>query len=454
MKLCQTAFALVICWCVRVQGQSQSCPAECSAWCGNDGLTFSGSNGRIVNVAFGKPASASSGYNDSNGPSAPACIAVNGRTSTIHRSTTQPNTNCIHTDRDDFNASWGVDLIRNYIVTNITIYRRQRQFGRRMAGLSVLVDGQLCYSFPNSSDTAALDKLPARIDLTCSPPLTGREVKLQKHGLDTDGQFHLINICEVQVWACKDGLYGAQCDQTCSGHCKDNVPCDNYYGTCLTGCTAGTHGDDCGEQCGQCADSDTCNTVTGLCPHGCQPGWQGDNCKQGCADGIFGSGCSQRCGQCLNSSVCRHDNGFCEQGCSVGYGGILCDTKYASSEDSQNLAGPIAGAVFGGLCVIALSILIVGIYRRRSQQRSLSTQTVAVQGAAIQSEGSDNLAVISHQMTSSAEAANNNVTGEENHYYDELQTPDDSDRAPYSSPVFVNGNENTNNPHIYANAST
>ncbi|KAK7102416.1 hypothetical protein V1264_020636 [Littorina saxatilis] len=243
-----------------------------------------------------------------------------------------------------------------------------------MAGLSVLVDGQLCYSFPNSSDTAALDKLPARIDLTCSPPLTGREVKLQKHGLDTDGQFHFINICEVQVW--------------------------------------------------------------------------------GCADGIFGSGCSQRCGQCLNSSVCRHDNGFCEQGCSVGYGGILCDTKYASSEDSQNLAGPIAGAVFGGLCVIALSILIVGIYRRRSQQRSLSTQTVAVQGAAIQSEGSDNLAVISHQMTSSAEAANNNVTGEENHYYDELQTPDDSDRAPYSSPVFVNGNENTNNPHIYANAST
>ncbi|XP_070191505.1 uncharacterized protein [Littorina saxatilis] len=110
-----------------------------------------------------------------------------------------------------------------------------------MSGMSVFVDNQLCYSFLNRTTTAniaALNALPERINITCATPLTGRHVRFQKHGEDQDygrGGAYIIHICEVQVWACKDGLYGAQCDQTCSGHCKDNVLCDNYYGTCPTG---------------------------------------------------------------------------------------------------------------------------------------------------------------------------------------------------------------------------
>ena len=64
-----------------------------------------------------------------------------------------------------------------------------------MAEGEVLVDGQLCYTFPNS-----MDNLPEKIDVTCSLPLTGQVVKFQRHGEKGDSEGYLINICEVQVW--------------------------------------------------------------------------------------------------------------------------------------------------------------------------------------------------------------------------------------------------------------
>ncbi|XP_070191894.1 multiple epidermal growth factor-like domains protein 10 [Littorina saxatilis] len=345
---------------------------------------------------------------------------------------------------------------------------------RRMSGIHVEVDSQTCHAFPLVADETALDDLPEKIDVTCTPPLTGRVVRLQKRGQPFNYGIgaHLINVCEVQVWGCRADLYGRTCNNQC-GQCKDSAPCDAVTGRCdvcqpnllhplCQECQGSRYGPSCDLQCSAgCAGDGFCDRTTGQCQDGCQPGYvlgESGFCTDKCPDGTFGSGCSQMCGQCANSSVCRHDNGFCEQGCSSGYSGILCDTKAASNEDSQSLAGPIAGAVFGGLCVIALSIalsiLIVGIIRRRSKQRSQSAPAVTMQGSAVQSGGSDNRAVISHQMTSSAGGASDDVTDEENHYYDELQPPDDSNRAPYSSPVFRNGNEIKKNPPFYANAST
>ena len=63
-----------------------------------------------------------------------------------------------------------------------------------MAEGVVLVDDQLCYRFPNSTNN-----LPEKIDVTCSPPLIGQVVKFQRHG-SVDANSYLINICEVQVW--------------------------------------------------------------------------------------------------------------------------------------------------------------------------------------------------------------------------------------------------------------
>ena len=63
-----------------------------------------------------------------------------------------------------------------------------------MARGEVLVDGRLCYSFPSFTYN-----LPEKIDVTCSPPLTGRVVKFQRHGNGSPDSY-LINISEVQVW--------------------------------------------------------------------------------------------------------------------------------------------------------------------------------------------------------------------------------------------------------------
>ena len=68
-------------------------------------------------------------------------------------------------------------------------------WANRMAEGVVLVDGRLCHSFPSSTDN-----LPEKIDVTCSPPLTGQVVKFQRHGVRENTKSYLINICEVQVW--------------------------------------------------------------------------------------------------------------------------------------------------------------------------------------------------------------------------------------------------------------
>ncbi|XP_070193546.1 receptor-type tyrosine-protein phosphatase mu-like isoform X1 [Littorina saxatilis] len=416
MKLCRTAFALVIYLFVPMQAELQ---CSCHNECGNNGTTFPSSNGNIVNVAYGKPANMSSVF-QRDGGSGPACVAVNGRTDTMWVPRNNDNTNCVHTNEFDYAAFWLVDLGRNYTVTDITVFRRKGD-PLRMSGMSVFVDNQLCYSFLNrtAANIAALNALPERINITCPTPLTGRQVRFQKHGWDRnfDPGGYILNICEVQVWACKDGLYGAQCDQTCSGHCKDNDTCDNYYGTCPTGCstgyrgadcrcghcrdgadcdvttlrclsgcdkgwdtqfcnqscTADTHGYDCGERCGQCADGDTCNTVTGLCPNGCQPGWQGNTCKQKCADGYYGQRCMSLCGNCSNSEMCDKVTGTCPTGCQPGFdpSDPLCKTRTPEILSDQPGITTIIGAVVGVVVILAIILIIICVIvrRRRSKQK-------------------------------------------------------------------------------------
>ncbi|KAK7102382.1 hypothetical protein V1264_020610 [Littorina saxatilis] len=238
------------------QGQRCSCKGGCDI----KGATFPGSDGRRVNVAYGKEASMSSVFTR-HGQPGPACAAVNGRTGTVWpwRLAREHDVNCVHTNERDYDAWWQVDLGHNYTVTDITIYRR-KDSARRMSGMSVFVDGQLCHVFPHvtADPRGVLDSLPEKIDVDCTPPIRGRIVRFQKHGHDRtyQGGNYLINMCEVQVWACKPGLYGAQCDQACSGHCQDN----------------------------------TCDTYNGTCPHGCEPGWTSPLCNQTESDDLAFAG--------------------------------------------------------------------------------------------------------------------------------------------------------------------
>ena len=46
---------------------------------------------------------------------------------------------------------------------------------------------------------------------------------------------------------CVDGWYGVDCKQNCSGHCRDNIPCNHVTGQCDGGCAAGWRGALCDE---------------------------------------------------------------------------------------------------------------------------------------------------------------------------------------------------------------
>ncbi|KAK7495474.1 hypothetical protein BaRGS_00013172, partial [Batillaria attramentaria] len=281
------------------------------------------------NVAWGKPANTSSRYNSDTGYSGPACVANNGRLGTVIVNINYSEPNCIHTDNNDYMAWWEVYLGRPYTITGVTIYRREDsewpQVVRRMSGIGVYVSGKLCYKFPPSSETLALDALPARIDVTCSQPITGDVVTLAKDGSDIDPAFYIINVCEVQVWVCKSGLYGENCAIHCSDKCRPGFDCDNFYGNCLEVCADGYYGDDCSRQCGRCKSSEPCNKSTGECSSGCETGYLPPFCEP--TDGDGGQGTT-----------------------------TVTTTETLTTETATNLLAPLLGA-FGAL----LAVVVIGL---------------------------------------------------------------------------------------------
>lgn len=41
------------------------------------------------------------------------------------------------------------------------------------------------------------------------------------------------------ISGCREGWHGVNCSQQCSGHCKDNTPCNHVTGQCERECAAG-----------------------------------------------------------------------------------------------------------------------------------------------------------------------------------------------------------------------
>lgn len=55
-----------------------------------------------------------------------------------------------------------------------------------------------------------------------------------------------------------------------------------YHIFCITECKEGWYGVNCSQQCsGHCRDGAICNQVTGLCDGGCEVGWTGYLCDKG-----------------------------------------------------------------------------------------------------------------------------------------------------------------------------
>ena len=81
---------------------------------------------------------------------------------------------------------------------------------------------------------------------------------------------------------CPDEWYGFYCKHICSGHCRDNDPCNKVSDQCDTGCDHGWYDQHCEHRCdGYCINDASCNQANGTCDGGCAAGWIGSFCDKG-----------------------------------------------------------------------------------------------------------------------------------------------------------------------------
>ncbi|XP_025107905.1 receptor-type tyrosine-protein phosphatase kappa-like isoform X3 [Pomacea canaliculata] len=309
MFLSSTLIVLIGCSWQIIRGDSLTCSCKDSSGClGNNSCLPSPTECKLENVAFGKTASMSSQYSGGDGTSGPACMAVNGnRSHTIVFN--DPGRNCIHTAVSENTPWWSVDLGTSFTITSVTIYNRDGS-SDRLNGVTLYVDQQQCDTVKNGNQLV--------VNVTCSPPVRGQNVILRKNT-------NLLQFCELEVWVCSAGRYGQTCDELCNGNCKNNETCDNYSGKCWSGCKDGLYGAICNQTCGHCRNI-TCDQTSGTCPSGCLEGWKGEFCNTSCSPGSYGPGCTQSCGECKDgNTTCNITTGVCENGCHTGYVAPYCN---------------------------------------------------------------------------------------------------------------------------------
>ncbi|XP_078330762.1 uncharacterized protein LOC111117668 [Crassostrea virginica] len=239
-------------------------------------------------------------------------------------------------------------------------------------------------------------------------------------------------ICATE---CPDERYSFDCKQQCSGHCRDNEPCNKSVATepmdtvvlttvvvtvCTTlhvtnrqdtvtedvnpdipmpyvakvnskiiskhycfknKCSSGTYGKDCTNKCSEyCLHNKSCNHIDGTCTERCQNGYGGNICNISCEHGRYGKNCSQVCS--LNCKTCRHTDGTCS--CHAGWSGPNCSIGCTNSygENCQYLCHPLCANQtcdrFDGTCAIASKIGGLEIYEHSGSNQKGETWTAGL----------------------------------------------------------------------------
>nr|XP_034321489.1 multiple epidermal growth factor-like domains protein 10 isoform X2 [Crassostrea gigas] len=254
------------------------------------------SQAEYINVALNKPAYQQYSLDIDTSD---ASNAVDGRKSDLRGWGGQ----CA-VSRSGQTATWWVNLTTIHSIHHITIYFRTDNnlqyfyslLSEDYLGFSVYVSntsdrlqGTLCYK----DDNFTRDTIPAVFTTTC--PVHGQYVIYYNERLPgvayPRGYSDTVasDLCEVEVYGCPGGFYGANCSNAC--------PDTNCY----------------------------CHLETGTC-QGCTPGFQGYLCKSACSRGYYGAECQQECGHCRDLSPCVHTNGSCLTECVDGYSGEMCKT--------------------------------------------------------------------------------------------------------------------------------
>ncbi|XP_071116910.1 multiple epidermal growth factor-like domains protein 11 [Haliotis cracherodii] len=288
------------------------------------------------NIALKKSASTTSGQHSTWSPSK----AVDGDSDIHGESRT-----CFHAARSP--SDWTVDLGRDYQLYDIRIYSRHTYY-RRNANSNIYLNNDpsaICSTLPSPSTT------PNPTDVTCNR--TGRNVTIGNPGLGS-GYSDALNICEVEIYVCSQGIYGMNCNKFC--HCLDST-CDRLTGFCPGDCRPGwrgqrcdtacnntSYGTNCNKSCAErkcAATNSSCDHHTGACDTGCLPGWIDEDCTQECVKGTYGANCRSLCSdrRCAGNSSCNYVTGSCDLGCEFGWMGADCKDECDDKNYGSNCLG-------------------------------------------------------------------------------------------------------------------
>ncbi|XP_056002282.1 multiple epidermal growth factor-like domains protein 10 isoform X2 [Ostrea edulis] len=276
-------------------------------------------------------------------------------------------------------TTWRVDLGSVIRISHINIYYRTDNYpspgvyNNRFAGFFLYVsnsttkdDGHLCFhEIQNVNGTPVENQT-----ISCS--VHGRYViyyNERRPGVTYPSYYSRYaynELCEVEVYACNKGLFGANCLHVC-GHCAGNATCDHVNGSCPSGycapgwkhssngkcdqeCDDGNFGYNCMLTCnGHCADRLPCSKTDGVCPGECMEGWTNPYCNEKCSRRSYGKACMERCGYCANNEPCNHINGTCPDSCEPGYKGEKCDEE-ADPRTSGFLCKSLCTNVCNAVC--------------------------------------------------------------------------------------------------------
>ncbi|XP_078330011.1 receptor-type tyrosine-protein phosphatase alpha-like [Crassostrea virginica] len=284
----------------------------------------------------------------------PASNAVDGNFSSDISS-------CSHTDVQGQTDAWlFIDLQNIYSVQSVKFWYRNSSPGRkRLPGYSIRVSNDSTTRPPKFICYQDKRKTISETVITNDCKSTGQFVWVYQNNTKSNETCPILEICEIQVFGCETGIYGKNCNHSCS-HCMNKNTCDIESGKCddwgcarenfslplCTNCSTGIFGADCDFQCSEFCRKKSCHRTTGTCLHGCETGYNGTHCNQTCPFGMFGEECSQTCGRCLSNVTCNPVNGKCSGGCDEGYMGSYCDTPCYDGQYGKNCNNNCTGNCF------------------------------------------------------------------------------------------------------------
>ncbi|XP_046553393.1 multiple epidermal growth factor-like domains protein 10 [Haliotis rubra] len=357
-----------------------SATGVCAGACDDGWREGNGSLCQKENVAYGKQVSGSGDY--SNSWTAKKAVDGNRDQDVTHGS-------CYHSYY--YPTFWWVDLAAEYRIHSVRIYNRAG-YPHRLANCSISVGPDsnsetVCYTFPSNRKD-----IPDVIDLTCNG--IGNFFIIRNPG-NAPSQDDTLNICEVEIYVCSKGTFGAYCSEFC--HCL-NSTCDHATGkcpgdcspgwmgnTCSTQCTNGTYGPNCLKKCDDrhCNGTSSCPPVYGGCTTGCEKGWARPDCSD-CTTGFHGPECIE-CGHCATNTTCDSTTGECGSGCLEGFTGLQC-------KESVGNGSSVAGAVVGTLLLLLIAVIIaVVVFRWRGKHSSSVRGHHAVFNQKERQKGDDNV---------------------------------------------------------------